>query len=503
MQDETRERYEEFLTAIRETHAIQSAQGILSWDMHTKMPPGGAGLRGTQLAALTGIVHDRITDDRLHDQLRQLEEARDELDVDARVNVREMRRAVDRARKVPRELQQQISRTQSEAQQAWVAAKQKADFAQFAPVLEKMMELRRREADAIGYETIPYDALLDGYEPYMTSAEIERIFAGLRPRLVEIAERIRDAEVSPRREIVRRHFPRPQQEQFGLWVIRRLGFDLSRGRVDTAPHPFTSGGHGDTRLTLRYDESYLPGTLFGLIHEAGHGLYDQGLDPAHHGTPRGESVSLGIHESQSRMWENLVGRSLPFWKFAFPFLQAFFPEQTADVTVEEWYAAVNDVRPSLIRVEADEVTYNLHIILRFEIEKALLDRTIEVADLPGIWNEKMRAYLGITPESDAVGVLQDVHWSMGLVGYFPTYALGNLYAAQLFAAAQKGIPDFWARIEGGEFQPLLAWLQEKIHRPGMTDRATELVERVSGEAPNPDYLIDHLRGKFAPLYGWA
>ena len=335
----------------------------------------------------------------------------------------------------------------------------------------------------------------------MTSAEIDRIFSDLRPRLVEIAERITASGIAPRREIVRRHFPRQQQEQFGLWAIRKMGFDMTRGRVDTAPHPFTSGGHGDTRLTLRYDENYIPGTLFGLIHEAGHGLYDQGLDPQHQGTPRGSDVSLGIHESQSRMWENLVGRSLPFWKFAFPYLQAFFPEQTRDVSVEEWYASVNDVRASHIRVEADEVTYNLHIILRFEIEKALMEGSIQVSDLPGLWNAKMKEYLGVTPQNDAEGVLQDVHWSMGLVGYFPTYALGNLYAAQLFHAAQQQVPDLLARIEAGEFRALLEWLNGKIHRPGMTYRATEQIEEVTGEAPNADYLIAHLRSKFGPLYG--
>jgi carboxypeptidase Taq len=499
--DAMRKTYDEFIQLTREIYYLQSAEGVLSWDQQTMMPPQGAALRASQLAALTGIVHDRVTDARLVDLLSELETAGAELDEDARVNVREMRRLCDRARKIPRELGQEISRTQVLSQQNWIAARAKSDFPVFAPWLEKMVDLKRQEAEALGYEKSPYDPLLDQYEPHATSAEIDALFKNLRPRLVEIVKAIADSGIQPKREIVRRSFPVEQQKQFGLWAIRKMGFDFSRGRVDTAAHPMTIGNLTDVRLTMRFDENYIPGTLFGLIHEAGHGMYEQGFDPAHAGTPRATQTSLGIHESQSRMWENLIGRSLSFWKHAFPYLQAFFPEQTEDISMEDWYAAINDVRPSLIRVEADEVTYNLHIILRFEIEKSLLEGAIPVRDLPALWNEKMKEYLGIVPENDAQGVLQDIHWSLGLIGYFPTYTLGNLYAAQLFNAARETIPNLPQRIEAGDFLALKEWLNEKIHRPGQTYRAPKLVEVVTGKPPDPEYLLTHLGEKFSQLYG--
>jgi len=498
------DRYKTFREQALEIYRLEMAAGQLSWDQQVMMPPGAAELRAEQLALMTGIVHDRVTSPTLAELIEGLHAEAEQLDADQRVNVRELRRACERARKIPRELAQEISKTQSLSQQHWVAARAKSDFSLFAPWLEKITALRRRQADAIGYEESRYDALLEEFEPYTTSAQVAEVFAQLRPALVEIVEAIAASGITPRREIMRCRFPVEQQKEFGLWVIRRLGFDFERGRVDVSAHPFTSGNLTDVRLTTRYDEQFVPMALFGLIHEAGHGMYEQGFDPRHQGLPRAQAVSLGIHESQSRMWENLVGRSHAFWRYAFPFLQAFFPEPTRDVTLDQWYAAVNDVQPSLIRVEADEVTYNLHIILRFEIEKDLVEEKIKVADLPAIWNERMQSYLGITPSNDAEGVLQDVHWSFGLVGYFPTYALGNLYAAQFFHAFERDVPDAGARFAAGDFLTLRHWLNEKIHAPGQTYRASELIERVSGEALDPRYLITHLRRKFGPLYGnWA
>ena len=504
MTKKTRGAYEEFLGLIRQIYDLGQATSVIGWDQHTNLPPKAAPMRAAQLATLTGIVHDWMVAPRLHELLGTLEAAAGELDADATVNVREIRRLVNRARKIPRDLVTEITKTESLSQQHWVAARQKSDFAHFAPWLEKILALKLQEAEALGYEKTPYNALLDAFEPQTTADEIAGVFEALRPRLVEIVRAIGDSGVTPKREYVRRAFPIDRQREFGLWIIRRLGFDMQAGRVDTSPHPFTSGDIFDVRLTTRYDERFLPMSLFGLIHEAGHGMYDQGLDPEHQSTPRAMAVSSGIHESQSRMWENLVARSLPFWQFAFPYFQAFFPDQTGDMKLEEWYAAVNDVRPSLIRVEADEVTYNLHIILRFEIERALVEKRISVSDLPGVWNEKMQEYLGVTPPNDGEGVLQDIHWSMGLFGYFPSYALGNLYAAQFFACAREAIPELIDRIGAGDFAPLKSWLNHKIHRRGRTYRAPELVQEVTGKPLSADYLIDHLRGKFGPLYGkWS
>jgi carboxypeptidase Taq len=500
MPEPTRALYAEVLEQIREIYQLTSIGSLLGWDQQVMMPPKAAPLRAAQSAALTGIVHDRLTSPRLAEALAGLAEQRAQLDPDAWVNVRETRRVSERARKVPRELAQEIAHTQTLSQEVWVAARARSDFAHFAPWLEKMIALRRREADAIGYATGRYDTLLDEYEPAMTAAQIEGIFNNLRPQLVELVQAIRASGVQPNREVVRRRFPTQRQREFALWAIRRLGYDFSAGRVDVSAHPMTIGNLTDVRLTTRFEERYLPMGLFGLMHEAGHGMYEQGFDERHQGTPRAEAVSLGIHESQSRLWENLVGRSHAFWRYAFPYLQAFFPEESQGITLEDWYGAINEVKPSLIRVEADEVTYNLHIILRFDIEKALVEEEIQVADLPSIWNEKTKEYLGIVPENDAQGVLQDIHWSIGLIGYFPTYALGNLYGAQFLAAAQREFPDLQERFAGGDFQTLKAWLSEKIHRPGQTHRAHELVQVVTGEALDARYLIEHLRTKFGALY---
>jgi len=501
MDDRLGQAYDEFLHLTREIYYLAATGGILEWDQQVMMPAKAAPLRAAQTATLTGIIHDRMTSPRLKELLDRLEASRDALAADAQVNSREMRRVTDRARKIPRQLAQEIAHTQALAQACWVEARQKSDFPLFAPWLEKMLALRRQEADAIGYQESRYDALLDEYEPHATAREIEAVFTRLCPPIVELVREIAESGIQPKCTLLTRSFPVEHQREFGLWAIRRLGFDLGAGRVDVSAHPMTTGNLTDVRLTTRYNENYFAGAFFGLIHEAGHGMYEQGFDERHQGTPRATAASLGIHESQSRMWENLVGRSLAFWKYAFPYLQAFFPESTQDIALEDWYAAVNDVRPSPIRVEADEVTYNLHIVLRFEIEKDLVEERLKVADLPALWNTKMKEYLGAVPANDAQGVLQDIHWSLGLVGYFPTYTLGNLYAAQLFHTVEREFPDLQQRFEGGDFLTLKRWLNGKIHSPGQTHRAAELVRQVTGEAPDARFLVEHLRAKFRPLYG--
>ncbi len=504
MDARTLQAYGEFLGRVRELHHFHSAAGILNWDQQTHMPPKAAPLRAGQLEALAGVIHDRTTDPRLLELLDRLGAPDVGLDTDGRVNVREVRRVVERARRVPRALVQEIARTQPLAQQHWVDARDRADFAHFAPWLEKMLALKQREAEALGYERTPYDPLLDEYEPHTSSAEVGALLSALRPRLVEIAGAIAESGLAPRRELLARTFPLEGQRAFAVWLLGRIGYDFDAGRIDPAPHPFTIGNLWDVRVTTRYRADRLPLSIFATLHEGGHALYEQGFDPAHLGTPRATATSHGIHESQSRLWENLVGRSLAFWEFAFPFLQAFFPEQTGDMTLEDWYPAVNDVRPTLIRVEADEVTYNLHIILRFELELALVENRLRVADLPAAWKAGMRELLGVEPPDDRQGVLQDVHWAMGLFGYFPTYALGNVYAAQFFAAALRAMPDLMVRLAGGDLLSLKSWTNERIHRPGQEYRAADLIEVVTGERPSAEHLVSHLRRKYSPLYGgWA
>lgn len=496
--------YTELLEHNRKTSLLGSCAAVLSWDEQVNLPPGGAEQRANQLALLAGMQHEHATAARVGELLTELE-ATDlgDDDSDRRVNVREIRRSYDRATKLPQRLVEEMSRTETLAQQAWVQARKQSDFAEFEPWLDKVLGLKREEAEAIGYgDGQPYDALLEAYEPGATAAEIDAAFTPLRDELVPLVAAIRESGREPDGSIITRSYPQEAQRQFGIQAATAIGFRFDEGRLDIAAHPFCSGfGPGDCRLTTRYDEHHFPGAFFGTLHEAGHGMYEQGLNREAYGTPLGETISLGIHESQSRMWENFVGRSRAFWDHMFPQAQAAFPETLGDISVDQFHWAVNDVRSSYIRVEADEVTYNLHIMLRFELEQAMLSGDLKPADVPAVWNETFTRYFGITPDNDANGCLQDIHWSAGLLGYFPTYALGNMYAAQFFETADRelgGLHDQFAR---GEFAPLLGWLNEKIHQPGQRYRAQELVQRVTGEPLSHAPLMRHLHARFDALYG--
>jgi carboxypeptidase Taq len=387
-------------------------------------------------------------------------------------------------------------------QQAWQEARQRDDFPSFRPLLEKTIELKRQQAEALGYPQCPYDALLDEYEPEELTANVARVLAKLRDALVPLVAEIQQSGRRPNTAVQHRAFPVEMQERFGREAAEAIGFDFARGRLDVTAHPFcTTLGPHDCRITTRYDERFFSAALFGILHEAGHGIYEQGLPVEQYGLPLGEAVSLGIHESQSRLWENFVARGQAFWTFFYPLAQQRFPTALGDVSRDEFYFAMNDVRPSLIRVEADEATYNLHILVRFELERALLDGDLKPADLPGAWNEKYRHYLGIAPPNNRDGVLQDVHWSAGLIGYFPTYALGNLYAAQFFAQAKADLGDLDRALAGGDFRPLADWLRRNIHRHGQRWSAAELVQQVTGRRLTVEPLVEHLRAKMAPLYG--
>jgi carboxypeptidase Taq len=496
--------YEEFLAEQKRVSLMQSCGHVLDWDRETYMPRGGSEHRANQLSLLAGVSHQWATSPRIGELLGQLEtEDLGDADSPKAVNVREARRDYDRATKLPQQLVEEMSKTTSLAQQAWIDSRHASDFSVFEPWLDKIVKLKREEADAIGYgDGVPYDALLDEYEPGTTTADVTAAFSPLRDELVSLVAAIADSGVQQPLEIITREYPIAAQREFGLKAAAAIGFDFERGRLDETAHPFCSDfGPGDCRLTTRYDAHHFPGAFFGTLHESGHGIYEQGLNGEAFGTGMGQAVSLGIHESQSRLWENFVGRSQAFWDHFYGDAKQRFPTALGDVSVEQFYSAINDVRPSLIRVEADEVTYNLHIMLRFELEQQMISGELNAADVPGAWNEKFAHYFGMTPPNDADGCLQDVHWGAGLFGYFPTYALGNMYAAHFFNAADRelgGLHEMFAR---GEFQPLREWLNKNIHQRGKQYAATVLVKKTTGESLSHEPLVQHLRSKFEPLFG--
>jgi len=498
------EAYDDLIRRVREISMLRSCSSVLHWDRETYMPRQGAEHRAAQLALLAGLCHEQFVAPRIGELLSAVEGS----DVvacpqsDEAVNVRELRRSYDRATRLPRELVEELARVTSLAHGEWVEARKRSDFAHFQPWLEKILGLKVRQADCYGHEGERYDALLEEYEPGATTPWLIGVFEPLRDQLVALLDAIQGSGRQPDTSILGRSYPIPHQELLGRLAAAAMGFDFEAGRLDVVAHPFCSRiGPGDTRLTTRYNEHDFGDGFFSIIHEAGHGLYDQGLPREHWGTPRGQATSLGIHESQSRLWENFVARGLPFWQHFFPVAQQCFPAALGSVGLDAFRFAVNDVRPSFIRADADEVTYNLHIILRFELERAMLSGDLPVADLPAAWNERFTAAFGITPPDDARGCLQDVHWSGGGIGYFPTYTLGNLNAAQLFAAARGAVPDLEAQMARGSFGDLLAWLREGIHQRGMQFRAPRLIEVVTGRPLSHEPLIAHLRAKFTPLYG--
>lgn len=497
--------YALLLSELREISLLGSVQSVLGWDERTHLPPKGAEHRSNQSSLLAKLIHERFTSPRVGELLAQVEGTPLVADryTDAAVNVRETRRAYDRATKLPTSLVEELAKTAVLGEAAWAEAKKKSDFRLFAPWLTKTLELKRKEAACVARPgQSAYDALLDEFEPDAKSTDIEHVFADLRPKLVDLVGRIASSSKKAPVDLMMRRFPVAGQESLATAAAAAIGYDFEGGRLDTSVHPFSTDlGPGDTRITTRYDENWFGDGFFGTLHETGHSLYSQGLPAVHYGTPRGQYVSLGIHESQSRMWENLVGRSEAFWRFFFPKLKQTFAEALTDVTEDQWHFAVNDIGPSLIRTEADEATYNLHVLLRFELETALLSGDLPVNDLPAAWTAKMQSYLGLTPPDDARGCLQDVHWAGGAIGYFPTYTLGNLYAAQFYDAAKTALPSLEEGFSRGEFAPLLAWLRTNIHSHGKTYSATELATRVTGKVLSSDALMRHLNEKAASLYG--
>ena len=498
------EHYANLTRRLRETATLASVGELLAWDQETMMPPSAAQFRAEELSVVSSLVHRKATDAAVGELIVSCEaDATLVGDPAIAANLREIRRDYDRALKLPTELVAEISETSSLAMEAWKQARAKSAFGDFAPWLEKQLALQRRKAECHGAPAGGelYDALVEDYEPGTRGDEIERLFRPLREGLQPLIEAI--ASATQRDSTLERiELPLARQRTFNDAVLAQLGFDLEGGRLDISTHPFSTGlGPGDTRITTRYREDAFLDSLGSTMHEAGHGLYEQGLPKAERlGLPAAEALSLGWHESQSRLWENQVGRSRAFWNWAGPVARGIFGAAVERFTDEDFHRAVNTVRPNLIRVESDEVTYNLHIMLRFDLERAMIRGDLAVADLPGAWNDRIKSDLGLDVPDAARGCLQDVHWSMGSIGYFPTYTIGNLYSAQLWDAIVVAIPDVDQQMQRGEFAALLGWLRDNVHAHGRRFRATELSERVTGHPLGSKSLLRYLETKLRPLY---
>ena len=476
---------------------------LAGWDQQTYMPPAAAQSRGEQMAAISEVIHELSIADETGRALSCAESDTAGMDPDSddvRM-LRVARRSYDLALKLPGSLVAEMSRQQAIAMSVWQEARATSDYARFAPALTTTLDLVREAVGYIGYTEHMYDALIDQYEQGATHASVAAMYADLTPHLVKLTGAIRQA-IQVDDAAIYGHFPVDKQKETTLRIVRALGYDLTRGRQDEAAHPFcTSFSRDDVRITTRFDTGFLQQALYASLHEAGHAMYEQGIPSVFTGTPLANAASLGIHESQSQLWENQVGRSLPFARFVFPILRAAYPDALRNESAESYYRAVNKVAPSLIRVEADEVTYNLHVALRFEIESRLLTGELAVKDVPAAWNAKMTEYLGISPTDDAVGVLQDVHWAIGLIGYFPTYSIGNLVSAQLWNTLTQALPDVEIQIERGEFSTLLQWLNTNIHVHGCKYLPAELLQKASGAPLSPSHFVDYLNKKYAQIYG--
>ncbi len=504
MGEDHKKDYQRLLELSKEIHLLNCSMSLLDWDQKTYIPKGGTENRGNQLALLAGMSHQKSTALEIGDLLDQLEASPLASDPDSfeAANIREIKHDYDKLVKIPQSLVEELTRVTTVAHQVWADAWKKSDFSIFFPYVEKIIRLKQQQAEAVGYEKHPYDALLDDFEPGATIEKVAKVFADFRQELVDLVKSIADSGKQPDTSILKRNYPPDRQADFGKEASAAIGYDYDRGRLDVTVHPFCTGiGPGDVRITTRYNPNHFGQAFFGILHESGHGIYEQGLDPERFGTPGGDSVSLGIHESQSRMWENMVGRSKAFWKHFFPKAQEVFVEALRDVKLEDFYFAINEVKPSFIRVEADEVTYNLHILVRFEIEQAFFSGDLKPKDIPAAWNDKFKSYFGIVPPDDAQGCLQDVHWSAGYIGYFPTYALGNLYSAQFFQQAQKELGDLNAQFAKGEFGKLKSWLNQKIHHLGQRYRAEKLAEVLTGKPLSHRPMMDYLAKKYGELYG--
>ncbi len=491
--------YDHLVAKLGRAHTLSSVSDLLSWDEQVNLPDESADLRAEQLTVMAELHHAAASDPEIGRLLTALEKDFTRLDVDQQVVVREARRDYDRLTRLPADFVAEKARHSSAAYHAWAAAKAANDFPTYAPFIQKHLELARREAELLGWGDRPYDYAIDKHDPGLTAGTINVLFNELKRELVPLVRTITASPVKANPGLFR-GFPVGEQRAFLLEVTGRLGFNYRRGRIDVSLHPFCSGPGADIRMTTRFDEDNPFDSLFSSIHETGHGLYEQGLPLALQGTPLGQNAGMAVHESQSRMWENQVARSRPFWRYFEPRLRARFPAQLSGISSDALYLAINAVEPTLIRVDADEVHYNLHIILRFELEKRLFAGDLDVAGLPAAWSEHSRELLGLTPANDREGVLQDVHWSGGAFGYFPSYGLGNMIAAQNWAAVLRAMPDIEEDFARGDFSRLLHWLRTRIHAQGRRHDTLTLVRAVTGEDLGPKHLVAYLKNRYLTLY---
>jgi len=498
----TEEKLNQLRRLTAELANLGGIQALLDWDQQVNMPRGGMEDRSAQAALVAGIMYDRATSPQLGTLIEDLASEIPDINADDDLarEIKVAKRDFEHISRIPREKLIEFVMITSQAHEVWVQARQNNDFASFAPHLTRIVEMRREQAELFKPYDHPYDPLLMEYEPGMKTAEVKAIFDALLPKQVELLQRIAQAEQVDN-SFIRQKYDLDSQEKFGRFIATRMGYDWNRGRMDLAPHPFTTSfGYGDVRITTRYLETDGMSSLFSTMHEAGHALYDQGLDPKYRNTSLGRPTSLAVHESQSRFWENLIGRSEAFWQFAFPIVQMLFPEHLANLSLDQFYRGINRVEPSLIRIEADEATYNLHIMLRFEIETGLMEGKLQTKDLPDIWNSRMQAYLGVTPPDYSSGVLQDVHWSGGMIGYFPTYALGNLISAQWWEKMVADHPDISNEIASGNFAPVLVWMRENVHRYASRYDPQDLVQKITGSRINPEPYMRYLEQKYSQIY---
>lgn len=486
---------------------ISAASMLLAWDQETKMPVAAGAHRAETMGVLSGLAHHAATSSEYGEALKKLSEycqgpQSDSFSPEESAIIRELTRDYQRQSRLPSELVQELSQTTSLSQQAWSEARQKNDPQIFLPWLEKIITLSKQAGECLKQEgQTSYDALIDEFEPGAKTSQLTVLFDHLVQELVPLVRKI-ESRPLPDESFLKSDWDLKQQEKWSLFLLEAMGFDFDKGRLDISEHPFTEGIHSsDVRLTTRYDLQGFFDSLFSTVHEGGHGLYEQGFLDQWSCTPMAEAVSLGVHESQSRLWENQVARGADFWKWAWPHLQTFFPQNLEGVSFENFYRAVNCVRPGLIRVDADEVTYNLHIAMRFQIERELFDEGLPVSQVEARWNELSDQYLGIIPSSPMEGFMQDVHWSVGLFGYFPTYTLGNLMSAQLFDQFKKEVPQCDAQFSEGDFSYLKKWLNEKVHQKGKLFSAEDLVESITGQKLQASYFVDYLKNKYGPLYG--
>ncbi len=498
-------KFEELKNCLYEIHDLTQAAAVLHWDERVMMPVKGAAVRAEQLATLQKVAHQKLTCDemgKLLEDLRPYEQSLPYESDDASL-IRVARSDYEKAVQVPGELQAEMTRVSANANPVWVAARAKGDFSIFQPVLEKQLELKHRYIACFPPTQDPYDVLLNDFEKGRTTAEVKVIFEALKQGLVPLiaganakTSRVSDA-------LLRGHFPPARQLEFCLKIIRRFGFDLDSWRLDPTVHPFTSGsGIQDIRISTRYYEDHLGPALWGSMHECGHGLYESGVDLNLERTILARGASFAIHESQSRLWENLVGRSRAFWKYFYPMLKDTYPEHFINASSEDFYRSMNTIKPSFIRVEADEATYGLHIILRFELEQAMLNGEVAVKDVPEAWNARFKEYMGIAVPNNSLGVLQDIHWSSGQFGYFPTYQLGNIISVQVWEKVLQAIPDLYERFEQGDFLTLREWLRENLHRYGRKFTPKETLEKVVGTSEiRVEPYLRYMNEKFGAIYG--